>query len=261
MMSKLENKLKAGLNFLREQYYSYRCSVCNSKIKEYLPLSDSYRENSLKYGYKYFGENEHINIKKYTCPNCKASDRDRFYASFFSNIEKIPKNSQKSLLHVAPSWPLNNKYLIKHFNVITTDLMMPKVDYLLDVEDMVSFEPNKFGYLICSHVLEHVNNPDKALVELLRVLKPGGKAILMAPINPNIANTIEDPKHTSEEERLRYYGQEDHLRLFAKQDFMNRIEKAGFILETYGINEFGKKSFQSLGLRETSVLYIGKKTK
>jgi len=259
MKLKIKNKIKRFVKFLISIKYSYKCSVCKIKIKDYLPLPDIYRKKCLQQGYKYFGENEHLNIRKYTCPNCKASDRDRFYAAFFSKIEKITKNSKKALLHVAPSWPLNNNYLIKHFNVTTTDLMMPKVDYQLDVEKMMSFEKDKFDYLICSHVLEHVNNPDKALVELLRVLKPGGKAVLMAPINPNIESTIEDPSHTTKEERLQFYGQEDHLRLFAKQDFMNRIEKAGFILETYGIEEFGKKIFHRLGLRESSVLYIGKK--
>lgn len=261
MKPKVKKKLKAFLKILKEVHYNYKCSVCDFKIKEFLPLSDSYRKNAIKYGYKYFGENEHLNIKKYKCPNCSAPDRDRFYAAYFSQIEKVTEDSKKLLLHVAPSWPLNNKYLIKYFNVITTDLMMPKVDYLLDVEDMNIFEENKFDYLICSHVLEHVNNPDKALVEILRVLKPGGKAILMAPINPNIKDTIENPDHKTKEERLQFYGQEDHLRLFAKQDFMDRIEKAGFILETYGIDDFGKKTFNELGLRESSVLYIGKKSK
>lgn len=259
MKLKLRSKLKRLRNFFIKINYSYKCSVCNAKIRNYIPLPDIYREKCLQQGYKYFAQNEHLNIKKYTCPNCKTSDRDRFYAAYFSHIEKISKDSKKSLLHIAPSWPLNNIYLKKHFYVTTTDLMMPKVDYMLDVENMESFEDNKFDYLICSHVLEHVNNPDKALMELLRILKPGGKAILMVPINPYIENTIEDPSHTTIEERLRHYGQEDHLRLFAKKDFMNRIEKAGFLLETYSIEEFGIKTFKRLGLRESSILYIGKK--
>ena len=236
---------------------NYKCPVCNKQIYGYLPLPDIYRENSVKYGYKYFGQNEHLSLDKYTCPNCSANDRDRLYASFFKDILQIKRNSNLSLLHIAPSWSLNTNFLVKYFNVTTTDLYMQNVNLKLDIENMKDIEENSFDFLICSHVLEHVKNPDIALNELLRVLKPSGQALIMVPINPNIKNTIEDSSHESKEERIKYYGQEDHLRLFAKQDFMDRIVNSGFELKTYDITNFGKRTFKRLGLRHSSVLYTG----
>lgn len=258
-INKVKTKLKKSLRITKTERYKYQCSVCGERVQKYLPLSDSYREKSLKYGYKFFGQNEHLNKEKYSCPFCKGSDRDRFYAAFFQRIEKIPKNSELLLLDIAPSWALCKNYIKHHFVAVTADLMMPGVDYVQDIEDMKAFKNDYFGYLICSHVLEHVNNPDIALKELFRVLKPGGKAILMVPIIPAITETIEDPNHVTEEERFKHYGQEDHLRLFARQDFVGRIKKAGFNVKTYDIKDFGKSTFRKLGLKNSSVLYLGVK--
>ncbi len=259
MKLKVNKRIKLIINKIVSYTYKYKCSVCGFRIKRYIPLPSIYKENSQKYGFQYFGQNEHLNIEKYSCPNCGCTDRDRLYASYFSHFLNISKNSSQKLLHVAPAWSLNNLFLMKYFKVITTDLMMPGVDFILDVEKMDSFQDKSFDFIICSHVLEHVNNPDAALKELYRVLKPNGKAILMAPINLNIKTTIEDSNHKTKEERIKYYGQDDHLRLFAKNDFIERIENAGFSLNMIDKSAFGKKEFKILGLRNSSVLYIGKK--
>lgn len=235
----------------------YQCSVCNSEVNYYLPLPKSFQKNSEEQGYPYFGQNEHLNINSYYCPNCRCSDRDRLYAAYFLKRLKIPRGSGKTLLHIAPSWPLDKNFLTKHFDVTTTDLMMKDVDIHLDIEDMHAFADKSFDYIICSHVLEHVNNPDIALREMLRVLKPGGRAIIMAPINPNISKTLEDPSHTTEKERLQHYGQEDHLRLFAKDDFMQRITASGFTLDMIDKSMLGRRTYLRLGLRMSSVLYTG----
>ena len=79
----------------------------------------------------------------------------------------------------------------------------------------------------------------------------------MVPIILGLKETLEDPSHTSEEERIRYYGQEDHLRLFAKEDFIKRIKKANFDVKLLNVTHFGKRTFKKLGLKMSSVLYLG----
>jgi SAM-dependent methyltransferase len=49
-----------------------------------------------------------------------------------------------------------------------------------DVQNM-PFEDNFFDKIIFTHVLEHVESPKKALAEIRRVLKKGGKLLLEAP--------------------------------------------------------------------------------
>ena len=255
-------KIKKHLKYLKKQIiqfnYKYRCSVCNNRINKYDQLPEIYEKNSLKYGYKYFGQNEHLNKDNYSCPICNCTDRDRLFAAYFKKYFKY-SNSKKSLLHIAPAWELNDLVLKDKFNVITADLMMANVDYHVDIEDMKIFEDDSFDYFICSHVLEHVKDHDKALNELYRILKPGGIGIIMVPIIVSLKDTLEDPNHTSDEERIKYYGQEDHLRLFAKNDFINRIKYANFKIRLLDINDFGKKSFEKLGLKKSSVLYLGVK--
>jgi len=45
----------------------------------------------------------------------------------------------------------------------------------------IPFELNHFDSILCIGVLEHVENPEEAVPELFRVLKPGGHLILEVP--------------------------------------------------------------------------------
>jgi ubiquinone/menaquinone biosynthesis C-methylase UbiE len=47
----------------------------------------------------------------------------------------------------------------------------------------LSFQERAFDCVICSEVLEHIENDEKALDEIYRVLKPGGEFFLTGPIH------------------------------------------------------------------------------
>lgn len=49
-----------------------------------------------------------------------------------------------------------------------------------DIQDS-SFEDCSFGLVLCSEVLEHVPQPERALQTLYRILRPGGIAIVTTP--------------------------------------------------------------------------------
>jgi hypothetical protein len=63
--------------------------------------------------------------------------------------------------------------------------------------------------------------------ELRRVLRPGGWATLLVPIDLDRATTVEDSSISNPQERSRLFGQEDHFRLYGR-DFVSRLEEAGF---------------------------------
>ncbi len=42
----------------------------------------------------------------------------------------------------------------------------------------ITYDSNTFDVILCSHVLEHVLDDDKAMRELYRVLKPNGWGII-----------------------------------------------------------------------------------
>ncbi len=56
------------------------------------------------------------------------------------------------------------------------------IDYNYDVQDL-KFEDEKFDIVVCNAVLEHVEDPIKAIGELHRVLKKGGLIWVEAPFN------------------------------------------------------------------------------
>jgi ubiquinone/menaquinone biosynthesis C-methylase UbiE len=55
-----------------------------------------------------------------------------------------------------------------------------KTDYICDIIDM-PIEPESLDSVLCTEVFEHLPDPVKALEEITRVLKSGGKIILTAP--------------------------------------------------------------------------------
>lgn len=52
------------------------------------------------------------------------------------------------------------------------------VDFVGDAHNLSRFRDGEFGCVLCTEVLEHLHTPQKALDEMRRVLKPGGKLIL-----------------------------------------------------------------------------------
>jgi SAM-dependent methyltransferase len=54
----------------------------------------------------------------------------------------------------------------------------PAVHIVGDAHDLGTFEDEQFECVLCSEVLEHLHTPTRAIDEIHRVLKPGGRLIL-----------------------------------------------------------------------------------
>jgi hypothetical protein len=95
--------------------------------------------------------------------------------------------------------------------------------------------------------------------ELFGVLRPGGIAILQAPISKNAKETFEDFTITTPEGREKYFGQEGHVRIYGR-DYRERLESVGFKLNLYDIkNDLTIKEIKILGLNQKEILYVCKK--
>jgi ubiquinone/menaquinone biosynthesis C-methylase UbiE len=57
--------------------------------------------------------------------------------------------------------------------------------YITDATDLSMVESNKYDFVLSSHSLEHIANPIKALNEWNRVLKSGGRLVLILPDKQN----------------------------------------------------------------------------
>lgn len=110
-------------------------------------------------------------------------------------------------------------------------------DLLLAAEDVQRIDVTEIGLpdehvdlIICNHELDHVQDGDKAMSELHRVLKKGGSAVLQTSYSSILANSFSDPNIDSDELRSRFYGEADHVRVHS-YDIFQKLERAGFCLE------------------------------
>ena len=69
-----------------------------------------------------------------------------------------------------------------------------RIDYRCDIASVPVAE-GTFDAILCTEVLEHVREPIKAVKEMARILKPGGRLMLTAPLGSGIH---QEPYH--------YYG-------------------------------------------------------
>jgi SAM-dependent methyltransferase len=105
-------------------------------------------------------------------------------------------------------------------------LESPLADIKADICNL-PFEDASFDWILCNHVLEHIPNDQKAMQELFRVLKPGGKALLQVPLDPKRNSTFEDNSITDKTERTKIFGQYDHVRVYGL-DYFDKLHNIGF---------------------------------
>ncbi len=218
----------------------YFCPFCQAE-SEFLPFGSNQRPGAM-------------------CPSCGSLERHRLLWIYLENKLK-EKNKKIRVLHVAPEDAIANKLIgFPNIEYIKIDLFSNNVHYQMDIQDL-RFQDNHFDIIICNHVLEHVHDDKLALKEFLRVLKPGGQALLQVPIFENLQETIEGNHITDEKERTRLFGQSDHLRAYGK-DFINTLKGSGFSeVKQFNYNNINYEyDYKKLRLSEGDILFICSKS-
>jgi len=198
------------------------CPICNSRFSKFFPYGRDSRDNAL-------------------CTKCLSLERHRLlYIYLFEKSDLLKKVI--NVLHIAPEECLIKKFKEnKNINYTSADLESPLADIKMDIHKM-PFDNNSFDFVLCNHVLEHVENDLQALKEIKRVLRKGGKGIVQVPFYfPIPEETKEDKKIISKKEREIIYGQSDHVRKYGK-DYKKRLESSGFKVTVTLPSEFLAKS-------------------
>jgi SAM-dependent methyltransferase len=256
--------LKARLKTIGGRQY---CPVCRSRVRAFQPLPEFYRDNLAKHGWPFADqETETCNQPGYLCPSCQATDRDRLCALYLQDyLQGVHADLATRMVDFAPSAPLSDfirRQIARsgrNISYRTADAFAEGVDDKVDITELRSYQDGEFDFFICSHVLEHVPDDRKAIRELHRILRPGGKGILMVPIVLCVREIDEDPTVVDEGERWRRFGQFDHVRLYSKQGFIERVRAAGFLMHQLGQEFFGAKEFTRAGISAQSILYVVEK--
>lgn len=189
------------------------------------------------------------------CPKCLSFERNRLLSLYLKNRTNIFSDKLK-VLHIAPEYSLY-KTLRSSSNLeyISADLDSSLAMVKMDITS-IQFEDNTFDVVLCSHVLEHVLDDQKAMRELFRVLKPGGWAILQSPLDPTRDKTFEDFNIVSPDDREKAFGQSDHVRIYGR-DYKDRLEAAGFTvkIDDY-VTGLGIDTVKKYGLHENEDIYF-----
>ena len=116
----------------------------------------------------------------------KRITRKNLYSYLDQSINEISENTSEklSILSVGSGGEVYEhlKKLEANHNLIQSDINENrKPDVVTDVCNMTVFEDNIFDVVFIIEVLEHVKEPQNAINEIHRVLKPNGRLILSVP--------------------------------------------------------------------------------
>jgi SAM-dependent methyltransferase len=202
--------IRDARNFVRHFPFRWKrdrfCPVCEKYSTLFAPFGSNARKDA-------------------RCLRCGSLERDRFAWLYLNRETNLFDGMQKRMLHLAPEPALEPRLRkIVGKGYLTADLLSKRVMAKMDMTD-IPYPDDHFDIIFCSHVLEHVQDDQKGIRELSRILNPAGWAILMVPIKAD--ETLEDPSVIDPEERKQIFGQADHVRIYGK-DFVDRVQKNGF---------------------------------
>ncbi len=139
----------------------------------------------------------------------------------------FPQNALRS--YGTGSSDLNDTTTESLDSYITLDLESPLAKVHADVQAL-PFEDDTFDIVFCNHVLEHVADDRLAMREMYRVMRPGGRGVLLSPVDESRTETFEDDTVTDPVERTRIFGQYDHRRIYGR-DYADRLRAVGWEVE------------------------------
>ncbi len=211
--------IRMQISKLVHPYYlgnCYSCNCCNKSFRKFLPKGQEKRENA-------------------QCPYCGSLERTRILLFYLKNETDILYGTDRSILHFAPERPLYA--LLKRLNheYIDGDINPACARHLIDITS-IQYPGDYFDLVICSHVLGHVHDEERAIREIRRVMRKDGSALIMTLLKPDSALTIEDPGVVTEAERLIRYGEPDLCRLHGL-DFEERLKREGLSVERIDYRE------------------------
>lgn len=184
------------------------------------------------------------------CPYCQARERHRLLWLYLTTSTDLFDGTPKKVIHIAPELCFVSR-LRKCLGdgYLTVDLYARHAMEKMDITN-IEYPDHSFDVILCSHVLEHVQDDKRAMREFFRVLKNSGWAILLVPITAD--KTFESSTILDSQERMEAFGQEDHVRMYGP-DFVDRLRETGFRVEVKTVNDIVRSDeAKTMGLTSAS---------
>jgi SAM-dependent methyltransferase len=226
-----KNELK--IRFFYCQFYRgrrFQCNICGKRLRKFITMKNGDR----------------------LCPCCGSMSRNR---RFWDILKSDFLVGRPRILDFSPSRCLYRK--LKR---------QPSIDYTgvdysgqffadkkLDITN-IDEKDDSYDLIICCHVLEHVEDDQKAIRELYRILKKGGYAVIQTPFKEG--DIDEDPKIVTPLDRMKRFGQSDHVRMYSLPGLKDRLAANGFGVV---VREFNEQKENVSGFEEKEVVLLAEK--
>jgi len=155
------------------------------------------------------------------CPNCLAFERQRLLHVYLTRQRCNLLQQRGRILHFAPETHLSRLIAAAPgLQYMATDIASEKLfavagpRFRSDIARMPLADAS-IDALICVHVLEHLADDRQAVREMYRILKPGGWALIMVPLDMELPATVERGAPNP----LLF----DHVRDYSIHDFRERL--------------------------------------
>jgi SAM-dependent methyltransferase len=197
------------------------CPICRRWYRRFLPFGIQRRHQAL-------------------CPGCGALERHRYLWLYLETALGVTSRSL-SVLHIAPEAGIRQRLLdCRSVRYTSIDLHDPSAAMAMDA-GRLAFDAGSFDLILCCHVLEHIQDDHAALGEFARVLRPGGHAIILVPMDENRPQTFEDPSIICTDGRMKAFGHPYHVRICGR-DYGDRIARSGFHVTAVSSREMSAHS-------------------
>ncbi len=185
------------------------------------------------------------------CPFCGSLPRSRRLLQLLLDENLLIGK----VLHFSPSRSLYRYFKsLAGIHYLSSDFANEfMADRQLDIT-AIDLPDKSIDTILCLHILEHIENDLKAMRELYRILKPGGKVIIQTPFK--IGDIYENPKVQTPEEREKHFGQADHVRIYSLAGLKGRLEQVGLEVS---VRSFRERTISPQGFKAKEVFLIASK--
>jgi SAM-dependent methyltransferase len=181
----------------------YECNICNKSNRSFIKT-----------------ETDKL------CPRCGSIQRTRRLWQLLS--DEFLKDDIM-ILDFSPSRSIYRVMKKGDFSYVSSDLSGDFIsDKAYNIKDIDSADET-YDLIICYHILEHIDEDEKAMRELWRVLKKDGYCLIQTPYKDG--EIYEDETIKTMEDRKVHFGQSDHVRIYSVNGLKNRLENVGFLVE------------------------------
>ena len=157
----------------------------------------------------------------------------------FSKTLEIGANKGEHLPHVRHSY---DSYLLSDIvNRINHMLLPQKTSFVLADVCNLHFPDNHFDRIVVTCVIQHVDEPEKAFQELLRVLKPGGNCRVLLQSDSSVLfrfvralTTLRYARKANKLEEVQLFFAREH-----KNNYLNLVTLAKYTYKTHGFRSRG----------------------